>query len=118
LEILRKNKQEHKEIFLEALEGYRKQVVKLLEERLERVKNGKNFDLYFHLTQPVDQTKDYERAIGMLEMSLGDDVELSEMDYQQYVLDDWNWKTNFLTSNAFYSQKAAATVAATMTTSA
>jgi len=111
LEVLKKNKEAHREIFLEAVDGYRKQVTKLLEERLWMIKQGKKINLYFGLTEPVDQTKDYERAIGMLQMSLDEVVELSERDYQCYVLDDWSWKNQFLASNALYSSTAAATVA-------
>ena len=111
LEILKKNKEEHREIFVEALEGYKKKVIDLLESRLAAIKSGLKVNLYFQVTEPVDQTKDYERAIGMLEMSLEDEVELNEQDYKCYVMDDWTWKHQFLTSNPFYSGKAASTLA-------
>jgi hypothetical protein len=44
----------------------------------------------------------------MLEMALANEVELSEEDYQQYVMDDWSWKEELLTSNARYSSTASA----------
>lgn len=111
MEKLKKNREEHREIFLEALDGFRKKAIQMLEERLTLAKAGKYFDLYLHIVQPVDQTKDYDRAIKMLEMSIDASVELSERDFQQYVLDDWSWKDQFLTSNSLYSGKAAAMVA-------
>src|SRR5271155_712033 len=106
LETLHKNKAEHREIFLEALEGYRKAAIKLFEENLERAKAGKPFHIYFQLIQPSDQTKDYDRVIGMLELDTETHILLSEQDYRSYVLDDWNWKGTFLTSNSTYSAKA------------
>ena len=111
LSMLKKNREEHREVFLEALEGFRKKAIQMLEERLTLAKAGKHFDLYLHIVQPVDQTKDYDRAIKMLEMSIDVSVELSERDFQQYVLDDWSWKDQFLISNSLYSGKAAAMVA-------
>lgn len=43
----------------------------------------------------------------MLEMDLADTVDLSETDYAQYVLDDWEWKRQFLGTSRVYSLKAA-----------
>lgn len=110
LETLKKNRAEHRKIFLEALEGYRKEAIKQLEQQLERAKKGKKFDIYISLEQPQDQTKDYDRAIGMLELSLDTEVTLAESDYRNYVLDEWGWKGQFLSSNRAYSATAAATL--------
>lgn len=111
LEILKKNRDEHRSVFEEALEGYRKLMIKMFEDELEKAKAGKKFNVYFSATQPVDQTKDYDRVIGMLEMDSEETVQLDEQDYQSYVLDDWSWKRNFLASNSAYSGKAAALLA-------
>lgn len=83
----------------------------MFEAELVRAKAGKRFQVSFSLVQPSDQTKDYDRVIGMLEMDTEHDVLLSEKDYQSYVLDDWQWKQNFLFSNSSYSDTAAALLA-------
>ena len=88
--------------------GYKIQATKLLKEHLLRVQAGKNVRAHIVLTQAVNQTRSYDRIIGMLEMALAEEVELSEEDYQQYVMDDWSWKEEFLTSNARYSSTASA----------
>lgn len=62
--------------------------------------------MHIILSQPVNQTRSYDRVIGMLEMALAEEVELSEEDYQQYVMDEWSWREVFLTSNASYSSTA------------
>jgi len=108
LTILKKNRENHRVIFLEALDGFRKKAIVEFEKQLEAAKAGKKFDVYINLTLPHDQTKDYDRAIGMLSMSVEDVIELSEHEYQQYVMDDWSWKMNFLTGNSTYSGTAAA----------
>jgi hypothetical protein len=107
LKILRKNRAEHRQIFEEAIEGYRKAVIKEFEHRLNEIKAGKKIDVIIRLQQPQDQTKDYDRVIGMLEMSVDDVVELDEQSYKQYVMDDWSWTNNFLSSNSTYSVTAA-----------
>lgn len=106
LDILRKNRAEHRQIFEEAVEGYRHEVIKQLSQRLDDARNGKKIDISIRLNQPQDQTKDYDRVIGMLEMTVDDIIELDELSYQQYVMDDWNWSHNFLHTNSAYSVTA------------
>lgn len=107
LEVIRKNRDEHKSIFEEALIGYRKEAIRLLDERLNDARDGRKIDLYFHLVQPMDQTKDYDRVIMMLEMTEDEIIELTSTEFSNYVQDDWSWKDQFITSNSTYSAKAA-----------
>lgn len=111
LNVLRENRTKHRHIFEEAIEGYRKTVIAEFERRLDDAKAGRKIDIRFTLPQPVDQTKDYDRAIGMLEMTIDDVIHLEEIEYRQYVMDDWSWKQSFLTSNSTYSGTAAAFLA-------
>lgn len=106
LEIIRTNRDNHKAIFEEALDGYKKLVIEKLEDSLKRARNGQKVNLYFNLLEPINQTKDYNRIIKMLEMTVDDIIELDEASFSQYVMDDWSWKQNFLTSNAMYSATA------------
>lgn len=106
LDVLKKNRETHRKIFLEALTGYRETAIKLLEEKLALARSGKRIELSFRLTQPMDQTSDYDRAIRMLEMSINQDIELSEHDFENYVMDNWDWKRQFLSSNSAYSSTA------------
>jgi hypothetical protein len=107
LTTLRKNRTEHREVFEEALEGYRKMAMAALEERIADAKKTKQIDLSFRLVQPVDQTKVYDRIIKMLEMSVDDEIELTQTEFANYVMDDWNWSGQFYASNSTYSPKAA-----------
>lgn len=111
LEVLRENRASHRKIFLEACEGYLKKAIELLEAKLASARKGERISMQFSLQQPIDQTKEYDRAIRMLEMSTDAVVELEEHDFQQYVMDDWAWKDQFLTSNSAYSGTASALLA-------
>lgn len=105
LETLRKNRQEHRAIFEEAQVGYRAEAIKLLDKALQDAKAGRTIITFVKLNSPIDQTKDYDRAIKMIEMSVDENIEISEADFANYVLDDWHWKQNFMTTNAFYCGK-------------
>src|SRR5260370_16744644 len=100
LKVLKENRAKHREIFLEALEGFRKKAITEFEKRLEAAKAGKHFDIAIALTLPQDQTKDYDRAIGMLELAFENFVQLAEPEYPQYFMTHCLWNHNFLPSNS------------------
>ncbi len=106
LEILKKNRAEHREIFEEAMEGFRKQVIELFEHRLDEARQGREINLKINLVRPADHTKSYDRAIRMCEMHQGDTVELSNEGFANFVMDDWHWTDQFMASNSPYSSKA------------
>lgn len=106
LEILRKNRSEHKDILKEAWEGYKKKIVEHLDKMKEDALSGKKIDTMIRIIQPVDQTSDYDRAIKMLEMTVDENVVLDETQFANLVMDDWTWSNQFYTSNSVYSDKA------------
>lgn len=107
LNCLKVNRTQHRTIFEEAQKGFREEVIKQLDARLQDAREGRQIDIRIALQEPTDQTSDYDRAIRMLEMSEDEIIELSELDFECYVLDNWAWKRNFLISNVGYSQTAA-----------
>lgn len=107
LKTLTANRNKHREVFEQALEGYRDAVIEALEKRLDDARKGRKIDLRLYFQEPADQTKDYDRAIAMLNMSVEDKVNLSERDFAQYVLDDWAWKEQWIGSNSAYVMAAA-----------
>lgn len=105
LETLKKNRQAHRNIFEEAQSGYRAEAIKLLDKALRDAREGREINTFVRLNAPIDQTKDYDRALKMIEMSVDENIEISEVDFACYILDDWNWKHSFMTTNAFYLGK-------------
>lgn len=95
ISILETNRDKHRSTFLEAQEGFRKQVINQLDRHLRDAREGRKIVLHVVLPQPVDQTADYERVIGMLKMSVDETVSLCEDNYSQYVLDNWRWKSQW-----------------------
>ena len=106
LERLRENRDQHRTIFEKAIDGYRKFVIADLEDKIDLLKNGKKIQNFVQFVVPEDHTKDYNRVIGMIEMTLDNEIELSESEYRQYVDDDWQWKTNFANTSSTYTSVA------------
>lgn len=63
-------------------------------------------DTSFDLVYPQDHSNDYERAIRMMRSSIYEDVRLTIQEYDAYVLNNWSWKTAFLTSNRLYVENS------------
>lgn len=61
-----------------------------------------SIDTSLGLIYPQDHSKDYDRAIRMMQSSVFDQVRLSVDEYDAYVLNNWEWKANFLATNSFY----------------
>ena len=102
LAILKQNKFNHLEAYKLAVENYKKALIVKLEEMLAEAKAEKPVNHNIGLSVPVQYTKEYEKAIRMMEMSIEENIVLSEFDFNNYVLDDWNWKGAFRTSNSGY----------------
>lgn len=105
LEKIKQNRADHRAIFEEALDGFRAQAIEVLNRALDNVKAGNRQDISISRLVPRDHTGDYDRAIAMIEMSLGETIVLSEDDFAQYVMDDWGWQRSFL-SNTYGSSTA------------
>ncbi len=102
LGFLKNNRAEHNGYFLKAQEGYKKQFIMELENSLAEAKAGRNFRRSVSLDAPIDHTRDYDRIIKMLEMSVKDEVQITEREFSQYVQDDWAWKHDFIATNSSY----------------
>jgi len=103
---LKENRAKHRDVFEAALEGYRGKCYEVLQERIDQLRQGKRINMYFNLSEPQDQTKDYDRALTMLEMSVDDLIEIDERSFQCYVMDDWDWREAFKASNSMYTSLA------------
>lgn len=107
LGVIQENRDKHRAIFQEALDGYKDEALRLLNGHIDRIKRGKVSTVFVSLPAPQDHTRDYDRILRMLNMSVDAEVELSEPDFAQYVMDDWAWKREFLTTASVYNSATA-----------
>ena len=108
IQLVTKNRDGHKAIFDEAVEGYKTAAEKILDQHLKAIKKGSLVSVYINLPRPVNHTKDYDRVITMLKMSVDPEVTISQQDFAMYAMDDWSWKQEFLRTNSEYSSSAMA----------
>lgn len=105
LEVLKKNREQHKLDYKEAVEGYRGAKIKALEDALEKVKTEEKpekISLNVSLNRPVNYINEYNQVIDMLEMSVDEFIKLDTDSFQAYIKDNWSWKRSFMSSNATY----------------
>jgi hypothetical protein len=106
LEKITKNRDAHRDLFLKAQEGYRIDVIVELDKMLKDARDGKSIRRTINLVEPQDHTNDYNRVITMLEMSIDDDIDLDARSFDNYVMDNWDWKAFAESTNALYAAKA------------
>lgn len=109
LETLRRNHETHAKEFTDALAGWRTEIVARLEANLRKAKDGGDIvSRVDDLPMPEDHSTAYVRAIRMLEFSLDDEFELSNQEFNQFVLDEWGWTAGFKRMSAVYTSNVAA----------
>lgn len=105
LERVGENRDNHRAVFEEALDGYRRRVERELRQRLHDLSRGRRIEQHIRLPEPEDHTGDYERILAMAVMSISDTVELSESEFAMYVMDQWSWKQDFTDTTLRYLRK-------------
>ena len=106
LDVLKTNRTEHEQTVNEAFTKYRELVIVELDKMIAEARSGKKIRRAIDLIEPMDMTDTYDTAILMLEMSIDKHIELTTMEFQQYVEDKWHWSNQFDCSNAVYTMQA------------
>lgn len=103
IEKVTKNREEHRQMFLDAQVRYRARVIEELDARLmEARRPGGTINLGFAMPEPVDYTREYDTALSMLEWEVGDQVELDQSTFAELVLNQWSWARHFAASTVAY----------------
>lgn len=102
LDKIQTNRDQHRGQYEKAVAGWKRDVIRSLEENLQALKSGARNRVIITDAPPEDHTRDYDRVIEMIKMSADDTVTLDHMSFRQYVLDDWQWKEEWATVNSKY----------------
>jgi len=116
LDKIKANREKHIVEYEEAAGGYRESAKIELQKGIERLKKriaklgGKDLlrlgCVSFSLAVPENHEKDYDQVITMLEMCVDTEVVIKSDEFACYVMDDWDWKDDFVnTSNIYKSMK-------------
>lgn len=106
--ILVRNRHEHVTTHEAAIVEYRRQRTATL-RKMARYERAEDFthDLDLHnLPKPEYHRDDYDRALAMLNHETRDTVVLSETEYAELVLDQWQWKSRWFANTESYAAAA------------
>jgi len=120
VKILTTNREEHEEIYNEAVAGYRKKFKAALKEyhsvvdaKQKELKDDKkvpkpylNGNPLIDLKRPNSSLKEYDTVLEMLSLTPDETIVLDQDQYNCYMKDNWHWMDAFLISNSAYSSKA------------
>lgn len=106
LEKLKANKKQHALDYKEATEKYWVALVTRLNEllALATVKKGEKSDFYLALPAPKSYEDRYDTVIEMLSMTTDKEIELTEQEFRQLIMDEWDWKGDFAATIAHYGR--------------
>jgi len=111
LSVLRRNREQHIRDYQAACIGYREVALQRIEEGFQeargvvnRLKDGQTVAVGFRisLSVPENYEKAYDQIIRMMEMSVDAEIELTASQFACFVMDDWEWKEEWASSNAPY----------------
>lgn len=100
--VVMNNREAHRDVFEDALDGFHRRLKAELEQRVRDLKAGRHINQYIGLPEPEDHTADYDRVILMAQMSVEDTITLSEDEFAMYVMDQWRWKQDFTDTASRY----------------
>lgn len=104
LAIVKENRTKHEAEFNAAQEAYKVKAKAALRGQVKNIDQEKPFTLNFkELPEPKQFLKEYDRAIGMLEMSVDEIVELEDDEYDRLVKDQWHWTNQFVAATSIYN---------------
>lgn len=115
---IRENRIQHEKSYHEILDARQEKIIKDLEESLKKAKvhvkeqlgvisrnkeaHIPSFSVGVSAPLPENHSTDYDKVIMLLEASLDTEFELSSSEFNQYVNDDWSWKTSFTSCSGIY----------------
>ena len=103
IEKVKANKLKHVKDYIQALDDYKDEALIQLKELTNRAKDG---DVRINLTlvTPINNEKEYDKLLLMLEMEIDEEIELSMTEFNEYVHDETHFALQATTSNMMYSK--------------
>jgi hypothetical protein len=119
---LRENRVKHENEYREAVEEYKRLAKLEVQTKLENIKNqfGKLYheldqkpiqlaieeNLYFDISPPESHVGDFDEIIEAFEWETEDKVELTSVEFSNYVRNNWDFNKKLQETRAFYASKS------------
>jgi len=105
---LKENREKHLKHYEEAKNNWFVQTSNQLAAMAETIRNQKELPKSTHelikgIDIPVNFVDDYDAAILRFEWDTRDQIELTQAEFQQFVMDKWQWAPSFASNTLKYS---------------
>ena len=97
-EKLKGNLEIHTDTYKKAMGAWHDKIIFTLENELRKAKKNKTYQPNVFVAKPISYESAYNKIIDMLDASLDSEFELTSKEFSQYVRDDWEWKSGFITT--------------------
>jgi hypothetical protein len=99
---VRNNREVHLLTYGKARTEYIKRATELVTRKLAQLKEGRAVGLHFSLDRPRSYAREYDTVITLLELHTAPTIELDALQARSFVMDDWDWKPQFVSSTSAY----------------
>lgn len=84
---LKENKENHIDDYNEAVIAYRQEAAEQLKNLAKSLEDG-NLKIELKLVHPINRSEEYDKLIEMFEWETKDEIQLSQNEFNMYVLDE------------------------------
>ena len=102
---LMKNQIKHIAEYKEAMSAYRISLANELAGLLDKAQNNLDIEHAIKTVRPINYSASYDEAIEKLLWTNEDIIELDQIEFKQYIQDEWAWSLNFLATTGMYKGK-------------
>lgn len=102
---IQENKNQHIKEYAEAVEAFKKEANDQLNKARRALNKGEWGKTTLRLIIPEDRTAEYDKIIQTFEWELENEVELSQGEFNEYVLDELPFAIQSRMSNSMYISK-------------
>lgn len=99
------NKETHIKDYNEAVNAYKAEAARQLAEQQQALTNG-SLNIEIRLISPVDKRENYDKIVEMFNWEISSEVELSQDEFHEYVLDENPVMIQTRLSNSSYKSKS------------
>lgn len=104
LTILKDNLKKHKKDYKDLMCAYTNEVTHECNMIMAQAMDFHdiNLDPIRTIIKPMSHETSYDRSIKMAEMEVSDIIELTDQEFNQVVMDEWDWSRQFNISKSLY----------------
>jgi len=99
---IKENKTNHIQEYDKAVIAFKERVTRQLEESRLALESGDYSKVNFRLTVPENKSDEYDKLVKMFEWEIKEEVELSQAEFNEYVLDETPFALQAKISNSAY----------------